>query len=185
MKALTRTLWYIAGIILAIAIGCEFGYGRVAGQGEGACTDDHSKLCISFEMTVTYPNPRAFTSSDFGAGYNDILGKPIPEWVDHCVGRLSSGSYRYYVNGTAPSATTGTLVPIPQQVLDLSDTRGQHHDTTGTLEDDGSTVLLYNRQLVEGFKAMEVHGYKAVIYWECQKPGEPPPAPPPAPPRIG
>lgn len=178
MKAFARFLLLPTAVLIAVALGCEFGYGRVSGQGEGACTDDHSKLCISFEMTVTYPAPRAITAADVGVGGLSISSQPLPDWVEHCVGRLSSGSYRYYVDGTAPSATMGTLVPQPTNADPM-------HDPTNTLEDNGSTVLLYNRQLVLGWKAMEAHGYTAVIYWECQKPGEPPPAPPPAPPRIG
>ena len=179
MKIFRFTLWLIVFLMFFIWPACS--RTQVAAQGEGACTDNAAALCISFEMTVTYPLPRSITANDVGAGGSPVSPIPLPDWVEHCIGRLSGGTYRYFTNGTAPSATVGTLVPTPPQVLALGEP--SLHDSTGTLEDDGSTVLLYSRELVLGFKAMEVHGGKAVIYWECTKPGEPPPAAPPSPPR--
>lgn len=182
MKILKSSLWIIVFVCYFLwPVACARAQGALIG--EGPCTDNNGALCVSFEMTVTYPMPRSITGTDMGLGGSAIAPAPLPDWAEFCTGRLSEGTYRYFTNGTAPSATIGTLVPIPPQVLELGLNRGREHDSTGTLEDDGSTVLLYNREQVLGFKAMEVHGGKAVIYWECVKPGEPPPAAPPSPPR--
>ncbi len=83
-----------------------------------------------------------------------------PKTIDSgalCQGRLLKGSFRYFVNGTAPSSMVGTLVPPVNP----------DSDPTGTLEGD-DYILLYNKDLILGFKATQSNWGGAEIAWECK-----------------
>lgn len=113
-----------------------------------SCTDH----CITRVLRYTRA-PRSFTAEDFG--------QPLDTLGDHvwCEGQLATaGTLRYFTDGSAPSATVGILVPwAPPQPADPAQ----------TLE-DGHVVVLYNRSLVLGFKAVAATGAFVEMAWTCQ-----------------
>ena len=95
--------------------------------------------------------PRWFTASE--------LGGPVQEDAQ-CQGRLIAGAIRYFVNGTAPSAVVGTLVPPAPE------TREEDRDPTGTLE-AGDVIVLWSRDLILGFKTVSANSALAELSWDC------------------
>jgi len=152
-------LWLLLGV-LALALLAYYVAPGVYGQTLQPCTSNPAEPCHVIPMTITR-EPRAFTPADFN-------GQPLAQLDEHivCAGRLSRGRYRYFVDGTAPSALIGTLVPsslgtfIPQNPDDPT------LDPSGTLE-DGDIIMLYNRALVLGFKAVQADSGGAELVWEC------------------
>lgn len=111
---------------------------------------------ISVVMIVDGPLPRAFTELELGIPFAKLTAS------SQCQGRLARGSLRYFVNKTAPSATVGTLVPPAPE------TRDEDRDPTGTLEEDGTVILLYSGDLIAGFKAIAATTTTAELTWDCQ-----------------
>lgn len=111
------------------------------------CSFDPSLMCESFEMKVK-EGSSAFIEPKFLNAKPDAM----------CQGKLVSGSLRYFVDKTAPSSQVGTLFPqMP----------GQIKDPTGTLEEDGQTILLFGKDLILGFKATQSNWGGAELSWEC------------------
>ena len=115
-----------------------------------------TNYAVSFEMKLETSAPAWFTPEQ--------LGKPLDQIADnaYCEGRLQvGGSYRYYTNKKMPSALAGVLVPWPPS-------QAPPEDTSGTLELDGTTVILYAKDLVLGFRAVNATSNTTVITWNCQ-----------------
>ena len=124
------------------------------------CAENPAAYCTPVTMTIEGAL-RSFTAQDLG-------GRP-PESITEtavCTGRWTKGALRYYVDGTAPSALVGTLVPYPVQVREE---QGQPAtDPENTLEDSGTVIRLYNRAQIVNFKAVWANWGGAEIAWECQ-----------------
>lgn len=120
------------------------------------CMNNSGEGCrmIYVAMIINHLVPRAFTIAELG-------GTP-PRDGSICQGRLMRGSIRYFVNGTAPSAMIGTLVPPAPE------TPEDQRDPTGTLELDGDVILLYDAGLIAGFKAIAATTEESEVSWDCQ-----------------
>jgi hypothetical protein len=113
------------------------------------------KPCVTISMRINRV-PRYFTDADLGMPRNKI------DTLAWCEGHLSTaGTMRYFADGRAPSAVIGTLVPP------VPNTPPQSTDPQGTLE-EGSAIVLYNRDLVLGFKAVAATGSFIELAWTCQ-----------------
>lgn len=121
------------------------------------CTVNPAAPCTSFAMVIEGWAPRAITAEDLG-GRDPAT---IPEGAV-CLGRLSIGRLRYFTDGTAPSALVGTIAPVPAGAEPQAAT-----DPHGTLEESGEAILLYNRDLILGFKATPADWSLAELSWEC------------------
>jgi len=115
-----------------------------------SCSFDPGKMCESFQMIVK-EGSSAFIEEKFLKANDAAM----------CSGKLVSGSLRYMVDKTAPSSVVGTL--FPQTVMPGS----SPVDPTGTLEEDGQTILLYSKDQILGFKATQANWAGAELSWEC------------------
>lgn len=120
------------------------------------CFDQTGSGCrMVYVPMIVGQLPRAFTAEELG-DLSTLDGSST------CQGRLIRGSIRYFVNGTAPSAVVGTLVPpAPGTAEEL-------RDPTGTLELEGDVIILYAGELIRGFKTIAATQGEAEISWDCQ-----------------
>lgn len=118
------------------------------------CSSNPDETCINIDMSID-GSSRVFTSNDLGKNPKSININAT------CQGHINKGSLRYFTNGTAPSSLVGILVPAinPNEV--------DKNDTSGTLE-NGDTIVLYNKELILGFKATQSNWGGAELSWECK-----------------
>jgi hypothetical protein len=126
------------------------------------CTENPAESCVPVQMVIDGAG-RAFTAADFGGTPLDMLSEAAV-----CTGRVTRGTFRYFYNGTAPSALVGILVPYPAQARDEQGQIVPPLDPEHTLEESGTVVRLYNRGHIVGFKAVWADWGGAEIAWECQ-----------------
>lgn len=119
------------------------------------CMNSDGSCRMVYVPMIVGQMPRAFTVAE--------IGEPgTLDGSSTCQGRLIRGAIRYFVNGTAPSAVVGTLVPP------APGTPEELRDPTGTLELDGEVILLYSDDLILGFKTIAATQGEAEISWDCQ-----------------
>ncbi len=123
-------------------------------QTQQPCSINSDNTCITIDMHID-GTARAFTAQDLGKD-----PKTISENA-YCQAHLSKGSLRYFTNSTAPSAMIGILAPA------LNSNEASKYDTSGTLE-NGDTIILYNKELILGFKATQSNWGGAELTWECK-----------------
>jgi hypothetical protein len=124
---------------------------------QAPCTSNPTAACVVFTMVIDNTT-RWFTAEDLGGREPATLDESLT-----CVGHWTSGSLRYFTNGTAPSSLVGTLVPGAERDADGNVLTDPEH----TLEDSGLAILLYNRSQLLGFKATAANSNPAELGWEC------------------
>lgn len=112
------------------------------------CQSNPAAMCHVFTMTVT-GTTRMFTAEDLGKNPKAIDMNSV------CYGKLSKGSLRFFSDGTAPSSLVGILMPA----VDPS-------EQVGALEPD-NTIVLYDRIMINNFKATQANWGEAELSWEC------------------
>jgi len=121
---------------------------NVAPTPPSPCSQSPNLMCHVFTMTIK-GETRMFTNADLGKSPSQIDMNAV------CYGKLSKGSLRFFSDGTAPSSLVGILLPA----LDPS-------EQVGALEPD-NTIVLYDRIMINNFKATQANWGGAELSWEC------------------
>ncbi len=126
------------------------------------CSANPAASCVVVPMVIEGHVSRTFTAADF-------YGQPLERLSENavCTGSWQRGALRYFYDGTAPTSLVGIPVPYPPD-LRTADELVIPGDPAHTLEDNGTTIRLYNREQILGFKAVWANWGGAEITWECQ-----------------